>query len=455
MEKGAPSQKTCRSPRSRTPRGRRIRASSFSHRPRGRCRRTRRCCAALSHRSAAPPAFPTTVHAANGDIVIKSRPVRVVSLSPSATEDLFAVGAGAQVIAVDDQSDYPKQAPHTNLSGFQPEHRGDRLVQPRSGRRSRTTAVSRRRSRSSASPCCSSRPRHGRAGVRRDQPDRRRRPATRQPRPRSSAAMQRKLTALIRSVPKRSRHLKVFHELSPDFYSATSSTFIGRIYRLFGFRNIADAADTSHSGYPQLSAEYIVACEPRHRRARRLRLLRADGRDRRRAAGLAAASRRCATSASSRSTTASRRAGGRASSTSRASSRQSPGGRDRGAAPGARTPRAFVPAASRPPGRCALARVPARLAPRRPRRRRRRHRAWRDRRVGALAPAAAARPLVARRASRTRSSGSCARRASSSPRSSAACSRSRARRTRASSGTRSPTRTCSASRPAPGSARRS
>ena len=46
--------------------------------------------------------------------------MRVVSLSPSATEDLYAVGAGAQVIAVDDQSDYPKRAPHTNLSGFQP-----------------------------------------------------------------------------------------------------------------------------------------------------------------------------------------------------------------------------------------------------------------------------------------------------------------------------------------------
>ncbi len=74
--------------------------------------------------------------------------------------------------------------------------------------------------------------------------------------------MQRQLTALIRSVPKRSRHLKVFHELSPDYYTATSSTFIGRIYRLFGFRNIADAADSSHTGYPQLSAEYIVNASP-------------------------------------------------------------------------------------------------------------------------------------------------------------------------------------------------
>src|SRR5512133_1878455 len=47
-------------------------------------------------------------------------PHRIVSLSPTATESLFAIGAGKQVIAVDDQSDYPKQAPRTRLSGFTP-----------------------------------------------------------------------------------------------------------------------------------------------------------------------------------------------------------------------------------------------------------------------------------------------------------------------------------------------
>jgi iron complex transport system substrate-binding protein len=58
------------------------------------------------------------------------------------------------------------------------------------------------------------------------------------------------------------RHLKVFHELSPDLYSATSATFIGRIYKLFGFRNVADAADPTHTGYPKLSAEYVVQQSP-------------------------------------------------------------------------------------------------------------------------------------------------------------------------------------------------
>ena len=46
--------------------------------------------------------------------------MRIVSLSPTATEDLFAIGAGEQVIAVDDQSNFPPEAPMTELSGFEP-----------------------------------------------------------------------------------------------------------------------------------------------------------------------------------------------------------------------------------------------------------------------------------------------------------------------------------------------
>ena len=43
-----------------------------------------------------------------------------MSLSPTATEMLFAIGAGPQVIAVDDQSNFPADAPKTDLSGFKP-----------------------------------------------------------------------------------------------------------------------------------------------------------------------------------------------------------------------------------------------------------------------------------------------------------------------------------------------
>jgi iron complex transport system substrate-binding protein len=54
----------------------------------------------------------------------------------------------------------------------------------------------------------------------------------------------------------------VYHELTPDLYSATSRTFVGQVYTAFGLRNIADAADSIGSGYPQLSAEYVVSANP-------------------------------------------------------------------------------------------------------------------------------------------------------------------------------------------------
>ena len=216
---------------------------------------------AASHGATAPPQFPVTIKATNGSVVVKKRPTRVVSLSPSATEDLFAVGADAQVVAVDDQSDYPKRAPKTNLSGFQPNveaiaaYNPDLVVISNDGglvaslEKLGITVLLEPAPDTIAQAYDEIR-QIGRATGHADG-------ATRVVR-----GMQSKLTALIQSVPKKSRHLRLFHELSPDYYSATSSTFIGRVYRLFGFKNIADAADSANSGYPKLSAEYIVSANP-------------------------------------------------------------------------------------------------------------------------------------------------------------------------------------------------
>jgi iron complex transport system substrate-binding protein len=205
--------------------------------------------------------FPVVVEAANGDVTVKARPTRIVSLSPTATEDLFAVGAGAQVVAVDDQSNYPKQAPKTALSGYQPNaeaiaaYNPDLVVVSNDG--GVVAALQKLGMTVLLEPAADT------IGQAYDE-IRQLGQATGHV-PGSTAlvrSMQRKLTALIRSVPKTARHLKVFHELSPDYYSATSATFIGRVYRLFGFRNIADAADPTHSGYPKLSGEYILSSNP-------------------------------------------------------------------------------------------------------------------------------------------------------------------------------------------------
>ncbi len=68
----------------------------------------------------AAEAFPVTVDAANGDVTVDARPEQIVSLSPTATEILYAVGAGDQVEAVDQQSDYPEGVPTTDMDALEP-----------------------------------------------------------------------------------------------------------------------------------------------------------------------------------------------------------------------------------------------------------------------------------------------------------------------------------------------
>ena len=53
-----------------------------------------------------------------------------------------------------------------------------------------------------------------------------------------------------------------YYELDPTLYSLTSSTFVGGLFGLLGMENIADAADAAGTGYPQLSAEFVLAADP-------------------------------------------------------------------------------------------------------------------------------------------------------------------------------------------------
>ncbi len=114
----------------------------------------------------------------------------------------------------------------------------------------------------------------------------------------------------------------MYHELTPDLYSATSKTFVGQVYTALGLRNIADAADSAGFGLPAALRRVRRVGEPRPDRPRGHRLLRpeaVDGRLRGRA-GIASAP--CARARSSGSTTRSPRAGGRGSWTSSARCRR-------------------------------------------------------------------------------------------------------------------------------------
>lgn len=69
-----------------------------------------------------PAPFPLTVtDGAGRKVTIAKQPARIISLAPSMTEILFAIGQGAKVVAVDDFSDYPAEVKNLpKIGGFKP-----------------------------------------------------------------------------------------------------------------------------------------------------------------------------------------------------------------------------------------------------------------------------------------------------------------------------------------------
>ena len=198
----------------------------------------------------------------SGSASSATAPRRIVSLSPTATETLFAIGAGKQVVAVDDQSDYPAQAPHTKLSGFTPN------VEAIAGYRPDLVVVSYDPGglvsglRGLGIPVLVQDAAKDFAGMYAEIAQLGRVTGHVAEATALVARMKRQIASLVAKNTRRARGLTVYHELGPDLYSVTSKTFIGRVYSLFGLKNIADAADSTGSGYPKLSAEYVVSQSP-------------------------------------------------------------------------------------------------------------------------------------------------------------------------------------------------
>jgi iron complex transport system substrate-binding protein len=191
-----------------------------------------------------------------------THPHRIISLSPTLTEDLFAIGAGKQVIAVDEDSNYPRRAPRTSLSGFTPNAEAIANYHPDlvliSYNPSGFAAQLRQLGIKVVNvPAANDLKQAYKEIVQLGRLTGHTKGATG-----VVSAMKTRLAAIIRSVPASRRHLRVYHELDPTYYTATSTTFIGSVYKLFGFKDIADAADTTGGGYPQLSGEYIVQQNP-------------------------------------------------------------------------------------------------------------------------------------------------------------------------------------------------
>ena len=205
--------------------------------------------------------FPVTVAHGLGEITFETQPQRIISLSPTATEMLFAVGAGDLVIAVDDQSNFPPEAPMTDLSGFTPNVEAIIGFEPDlvissglpedieaglndAGIPSMTLFFG-----AVLDDTYTQIEQVGAAtGHVGDAAE-------------LVAQIQADLGAIAETLPDLGE-VTYYHELTSDLFSATSSTFIGQIYSQLGLVNVADEADVDGFGFPQLSAEYLLEQDP-------------------------------------------------------------------------------------------------------------------------------------------------------------------------------------------------
>jgi iron complex transport system substrate-binding protein len=214
--------------------------------------------------AAAGAAFPVTVTAANGAVTIPAAPARIVSLDPTGTEDLYAVGAGKQVVAVDKYSDYPAGVPKTSMSGLTPNIEAIAKYNPSLVVASQDSgglvaglkklgipvliepAVATLNAAYAQIEQIGQATGHGAKAAS------------------VVAGMRQQIGAQVLKAGTDHKNLTYYWELSANpFYSAASSTFIGEVVGLFGLRNVADkASKPADGGYPQLSQEYIVTAKP-------------------------------------------------------------------------------------------------------------------------------------------------------------------------------------------------
>ena len=213
--------------------------------------------------TSASSTYPVTV----GDLTLATQPMRIVSLSPTATEMLYVIGAGKQVVAVDDYSNFPAEAVAlgTALSGYEPNVEAIAALKPDLV----VLSVDAMKSL-----------------VVKEALEKLKIPVLMEKAPETLAQAYKeievlgevtdhtseakkvtfKMAALIKSIINRTKKtvkITFFHELDNTLYSVTSDTFIGKVYKDFGLINIADkAAGADSYGYPQLSAEYLLKADP-------------------------------------------------------------------------------------------------------------------------------------------------------------------------------------------------
>lgn len=209
-------------------------------------------------------AFPVTLEVGGTSVTIPARPERIISLSPSSTEGLFAIGAGDAVVAADEYSDFPATAPTSDLSGITPNLEAIAAYEPElivasfdpgdlvAGMAALGVPVLVLDAPADLEGAFAQLELLGRATGN---------SATARA---TVTELRSRLDAAIAALPQGVDGLTYYHELDDTFFTVTSSTFVGEVYALLGLVSVADAADPDGSafGYPQLSPEFLVSADP-------------------------------------------------------------------------------------------------------------------------------------------------------------------------------------------------
>jgi iron complex transport system substrate-binding protein len=205
--------------------------------------------------------FPLTITRSDGrELTIAEAPQRIASLSPAATEVLYAVGAGPQIVATDLQSDYPAEAANTTkLDAYQPN------LEAIAGVEADLIIIA-----SNQDNIVEALDRLGEKVLFLEVPDTingvgeqvrllARASGHAQEGERLAQEMQGRIEAVTSKLADVEEGPRVYHELDNTFFTVAPNSFVGDFYNLLKARNIAEGALTA---YPQLTQEEILDRDP-------------------------------------------------------------------------------------------------------------------------------------------------------------------------------------------------
>ena len=190
-----------------------------------------------------------------------SSPKRIISLSPSITEILFEIGSGNQVIAVDNLSNYPNEAPISDISAYDPNVEAISLLNPdlvilSYNIKNLKTALKKIGIETIYLPA----PLNFEDIL--DQIDYLGLQTGNEDKAKKLISKMKNRMKTLQKLRENETATKIYHEIDPNYYSPSKFSFIGDIYQKLNYKNVADKADISNLGYPKLSPELIISENP-------------------------------------------------------------------------------------------------------------------------------------------------------------------------------------------------